>query len=132
MLEYIIKHRLKWERILILNVKPSFMTPLYELLIEKVRELQLCVQSKEVDRSLNLNQETFFTESWFRENQPAIITIGDKHGQLEIISQLANYMKSSNYTIPILTDDFVDDFLTFAYDTPNNFYCFKEFKILQY
>ena len=43
-LHYIIKHRLKWECLLILNVQPSTMIPLYELLIQKTVESKLCFQ----------------------------------------------------------------------------------------
>ena len=67
-LHYVITQRLKWERLLILNVKPSLMTPLYELLIQKAVDSKLCVQYKEVDQSWNISQEDYFTPKWFKEN----------------------------------------------------------------
>ena len=79
-LHYIITHRLKWDRILILNVQPSIMTSSYEFLRQKTVESKLCVQVKEVDKFWNISQEDYFTPKWFKENKPAVITIGDKYG----------------------------------------------------
>ena len=123
-LRYIITRRLKWERLLILNVQPSDMTFLYKFLTSKAIESELCVQFKEVDRSWNISQDNYFNEIWFKENKPAVITIGDKFGQVEIIKQLTKLMGNYNITIPILAEGFFDD-IRILKSKFNNFDCFK-------
>ena len=98
-LNYIVTHRLKWERLLILSVQPSEMTPLYGSLIEKAEDSKLCVQYKEVNRSWNITEENYFTAEWFAENKPAVVTIGEDYGQVEIIKQLTDLMKTKQMTI---------------------------------
>ena len=88
-LHYIITHRLKWECLLILNVQPSTMIPLYELLIQKTVESKICVQVKNVNSYWNISTEDYFTPKWFKKNKPAEVTIGDRYGQIEILKQLA-------------------------------------------
>ena len=127
-LYYIITHRLKWERLLILNVRPSppVMSPLYNFLRRKAIESKLCVHIKEVDRSLNISHENYFNDTWFKENKPAVITIGDKYGQVEIINQLGKIMKKENITIPILAEGF-KNVIYAVIKGPENFDCFKDF-----
>ena len=125
-LHYIITHRLKWKRLLILNVQPSTMTPVYEFLKQKSMESKKCAQFKEVDSSWNLSQEDYFTPKWFRDNRPAVITIGDKYGQVEVIKQLGKFIKDENITIPILAEGF-KIIISGWQKAPKSFDCFKVF-----
>ena len=125
-LHYITDSRFKWERIVILNVLPSSMTPLYELLIQKMIESKVCVQYRQIQpQNWTLSNESYFTRHWFRENRPAVITMGDLHGQIEIIKQLSEYMEKDNYTIPILAEGFYNVHRNYR-SKPSNFDCFKD------
>ena len=124
-LKYIIIHRLKWQRLLILHVQPSTVTPLYEFLKQKVVESKLCVQFKEINSSWNITQEDHFSPNWFQENKPAVITMGDKYGQVKVIKQLGKMMGSLNITIPILAEGF-NEIMRKSSIAPENFDCFKD------
>ena len=122
---YIVTHRLKWERLLVFHVQPSSMTFLYELLVQKALNSKLCIQFTEVKSAWNTSYEDYFTSKWFKENKPAVITIGDKYGQVEIINELTKIMKSENITIPILAEGF-SNIIRGWQKVPNNFDCFEE------
>ena len=126
-LHYVMTQHLKWQRLLILNVQPSTMALLYELLTSKAIESELCVHFKEVDRSWNISQEDYFNDVWFKENKPAVVTMGDKYGQIEIIKQLATLMRNNNFTIPISAEGF-PDMMNGGPKSVMNFDCFKDFK----
>ena len=122
---YTVTHRLKWDSLFIINVQPSGLTPVFETLIQIAVDSKLCVQYKQIDRSWNSSHEEYFTPEWFRENKPAVITMGDKYGQIEIVNYLSNVMKTENMTIPILAEGFrmiIDD----NYFVPENYDCFKD------
>ena len=122
-IHHIIKHYLKWEGLPILNVQPSEKTLLSEFLTSKAIESELCVQAKGVNRSWNIGQEDYFNDIWFKEKKPAVITMGDKYGQIEITKQLAKLMKKNNIIIPIFADGFVH--MMEGGEPETNFDCFK-------
>ena len=122
---YFVVQRLKWDHLLILSVQPSLLTLLNQMLVQKAQASKLCVHYIEVDESWSINQEKYFTRDWFRENKPAVITIGDKSGQVEIIKGLANFTKTNNLSIPILTEGFLTS-LMLNRAASSNFNCFKE------
>ena len=122
---HFIVQRLKWGHLLILSIQPSFMTPLYQMLAHKAKESKLCVHFKEIDGYWSMNNESFFTRDWFRENKPAVITVGDEYGQVEIIKRLAKFMEENNMTIPILAEGFMTGLMQ-ARKAPSNLHCFKD------
>ena len=129
LLLYLFTHNLKWNSLIILNVKPSALTPLYEFLIQKAAESQMCVQYKDIDQPWKIDWQKDFPYVWSQENKPAVITIGDQYGQIEIIKQLAEFMKRENIVIPILAEGFHQSFGSFFITDlppPENFDCFKD------
>ena len=126
-LHFIITERLKWESLLVLNVRSqaSIMAPVYQLLTQKASESKLCVQFEEIGKSWKINDEDNFTVKWFIENRPAVTTIGDPYGQVEVIKQLAQIMEDHNITIPILAEGF-NQAIYSVNDAPENFDCFKD------
>ena len=123
-LHYIITHRLKWGRLLILHVQPSLMKTLFDSLMQMIVKSKLCVQFKQVDQSWRIIKEDYFTLKWFQENKPAVIIIGDKYGQVEVVKQLAFLMKIKNFTIPILVEGLARA-MEMVNLAPDNFNCFK-------
>ena len=108
---------MKWENLLIVNIQPSSMTRLYKTVREKAIENKLCVQFKTLKSPWNI---TLDSKEWLGRTKPAVITIGDKYGQIEVIKQLSKLMSDENTTIPILAED-----MRSFNKAPKNFDCFK-------
>ncbi|XP_066927358.1 uncharacterized protein [Clytia hemisphaerica] len=123
-LHYIITHRLKLEHLVIFKVQPFMMNPLFEILKYKALQSKLCIHWKEIDKSWNINQENHFSPRWFKENKPAVLTMGDRYGQVLIAKQLGILMEKENFTIPILVEGF-ESSMRYGLYTPENFDCFK-------
>ena len=51
-----------------------------------------------------ITRDEYFSTEWFKVNKPAVITIGNRFGQINIVKQLAKMMGSLNITIPILVE----------------------------
>ena len=105
--------------------QPSSMTPLYEFLIQKTVASKLCVQFKQVNSSWNIKQEINFTPEWFLKNRPAVVTVGNKYGQVVIISFVNCLMITKNIPVPILAEGFKNSIPTKHGFAPSNFDCFK-------
>ncbi|XP_066933265.1 uncharacterized protein [Clytia hemisphaerica] len=128
-LHYIITHRLELEHLVIFKVQPFMMNPLFEILKYKALQSKLCVHWKEIDKSWDINQEDYFTPKWFKKNKPAVLTMGDKYGQISIVEQLAILMEKESLTIPILVEGFINYISEIdRKNLPKNFDCFKNIK----
>ena len=112
---------MKWRSLLILDIQPSTMSRLYEIFPKKATENKLCVQYKTLKSPWNI---TLVSKEWLGRAKPAVITIGDKYGQVEVIKQLAIQMREANFTIPILAEGFNEDMKSFK-KAQKNFDCFK-------
>ena len=123
-LYYVITHRLKWEKLLMLNVQPSSMSALYKLLTQKAINSKLCIQYLTVQSGWSISSDGYFTPKWFKENIPAVITIGDKYGQVQIVKELTKLMETENITIPILAEGFTN-IIRGRQKAPENFDCFE-------